>query len=70
MEKCFLKIQQSQEAKINSKKGVIENINEKKKSYPAEIKKIKIKINDLEKKIDQQKKLIINKNLLKRTKIT
>ena len=32
---------ESHEAKINSKKGVIENINQKKKTYPKEIKKIR-----------------------------
>jgi hypothetical protein len=67
--KMFSEDPQSQEIKINSKKGVIENINEKKKSYPVEIKKIKIKINDLEKKIDQHKKIIVNKNLLKEEKL-
>ena len=54
-----------QEAQIKSKKGVIENVNQKKKSYPNEIKIIEIKIEDLEKKITQNKKFTINKNFTK-----
>ena len=66
--KMFSEDPQAQESKINSKKGVIENINEKKRSYPPEIRKLKIKIEDLEKKILQNKKLISGKNLQKEQK--
>ena len=66
--KMFSEDPQAQESKINSKKGVIENINEKKKSYPAEIRKLKVKINDLENKISHNKKLISGKNLQKEQK--
>ncbi len=66
--KMFSEDPQAQESKINSKKGVIENINEKKKSYPAEVRKLKVKINDLEKKITQNSKLISGKNLQKEQK--
>ena len=40
----------------------------KKKSYPTEIKKLKVKINDLEKKIAQNSKIISGKNLQKEQK--
>ena len=60
--KIFSENPASQETKINSKKGVIENINQKKKTYPAEIKKIDLEIHNLERKITTGKKIIVNKN--------
>tara|TARA_E500000178_G_scaffold184450_1_gene182780 strand:- start:638 stop:3829 length:3192 start_codon:yes stop_codon:yes gene_type:complete len=66
--KFFSEDPETQERKINSKKGVIDSVNEKKKSYPAEIKKVKIKIHEIEKKTSQSKKVISGKNFEKESK--
>ena len=63
--KFFSEDPETQERKINSKKGVIDSVNEKKKSYPAELKKVKIKIHEIEKKHLKVKKLFLVK-ILKR----
>ena len=63
--KMFSADPEDQERKINSKKGIIENINEKKKSYPLELKKVKIQIYDLEKKIEKSQKIVVGKNFEK-----
>ncbi len=63
--KMFSEDPEDQERKINSKKGIIENINEKKKTYPVELKKVKIQIYDLEKKIEKSQKIVVGKNFEK-----
>lgn len=67
--KLFSTDPEEQEKKINSKKGIIENINEKKKSYPLEIKKVKVKIYELEKNIDKSKKIIVGRDFQKENEL-
>ena len=67
--KMFSEDPESHEAKINSKKGVIENINQKKKTYPKEIKKINIEITTLKAKSSRFIKLIEKKDRIKEEKI-
>jgi hypothetical protein len=50
------------EAAIRSKKGVIDNINEKKKTYPQEIKKLNEKLKKFEKNLSESEKIIKGKN--------
>ena len=67
--KMFSENPESHEAKINSKKGVIDNINQKKKTYPNEIKKINLDITSLKAKSSRFTKLIEKKDRKKEEKI-
>ena len=58
----------NQENRIKTKQDVIQNIKQKKTSYPVEIKKLEFTINDLEKKIIIKKKIILDKNILNEKK--
>jgi len=60
--KMFAADPASHEAQIRSKKGVIDSINEKKKSYPAEIKKLEAKLKSFEKNLNESEKVVKNKN--------
>jgi superfamily I DNA and/or RNA helicase len=60
--KFFSEDPESQEAKIRSKKGVIDDIKKKTKTYPKEIKKCEAKIITFDKDLNEHKKVTKNKD--------
>ena len=60
--KMFAQSPDESETAIRSKKGVIDNINEKKKTYPQEIKKLDEKLKKFEKNLNESKKIVEGKN--------
>ena len=60
--KMFAQSPDASETAIRSKKGVIDNINEKKKTYPQEIKKLDEKLKKFEKNLSESEKITKGKN--------